>query len=98
MPHDHADDKMTPEPVSFSDYQLAEILRLAMEIKAGAARDRYLERVATTLRGRTVSDIAVRVAANAAYAAEAPRAVVQEEATQPASDACVLGRVAGGRR
>ena len=89
---------MTPAPIGFTDYQLAEVLRLAMDIGNDAPRDRYFERVAAALRGRSIDDLSVRVAANAAYAAEAPCAVVQEEATQPASDACVLGRVAGGLR
>ena len=59
-------------PLSFSDWQLAELLRLAMLIENDAARDRYFERVAVALRGRSVDDISVRVAANAAYAAEVP--------------------------
>jgi hypothetical protein len=58
-------------PLSFTDYQLAEILRLARQIENDAARDRYFARVAVALRGRSVDDLAVRVAANAAYAAEA---------------------------
>jgi predicted nucleic acid-binding protein len=59
-------------PLSFSDWQLAELLRRAMLIENDAARDRYFERVAVALRGRSVDDISVRVAANAAYAAEVP--------------------------
>jgi hypothetical protein len=85
------------QPISFSDEQLLELLRLAMEIQNDRVRDRYFERVATALRGRTVSDIAVRVAANQAYAAEAPR-TVQEEVMPPASDACALGRAVGSSR
>ena len=61
-------------PLSFSDWQLAELLRLAMLIQDDRARDRYFERVALALRGRSVNDISVRVAANAAYAAEVPNA------------------------
>ena len=60
------------QPISFSDWQLAELLRLAMLIENDAARDRYFERVAAALRGRSVDDLTVRVAANAAFAAEAP--------------------------
>jgi hypothetical protein len=60
------------QPLSFSDWQLAELLRLAMLIENDAARDRYFERVAVALRGRSVNDLSVRVAANAAYAAEVP--------------------------
>jgi hypothetical protein len=59
-------------PLGFSDWQLAELLRLAMLIENDAARDRFFERVAVALRGRSVNDLSVRVAANAAYAAEAP--------------------------
>jgi hypothetical protein len=74
-----------------------QLLRLAMEIRDDRARDRYFERVATALRGRAVTDMAVRVAANAAFAAEAPR-TVQEDVMPPAPDACVLGRWAGSSR
>jgi hypothetical protein len=84
-------------PISFSDWQLAVLLRLAMLIENDAARDRYFERVAAALHGRSVDDIAVRVACNQAYAAEAPRAV-QEEAMPPAPDACVLGRAVGSSK
>jgi len=59
-------------PISFTDWQLAELLRLAMLIENDRARDRYFERVATALRGRSVDDLSVRAAANAAYAAEVP--------------------------
>ena len=59
-------------PISFTDWQLAELLRLAMLIENDRARDRYLERVAIALRGRSVDDLSVRAAANAAYAAEVP--------------------------
>jgi hypothetical protein len=88
-------DQMTP--LGFSDFQLAELLRLAMLIENDRARDRYFERVADALRGRAVTDMAVRVAANAAFAAEAPR-TVQEEAMPPAPDACVLGRAVGSSK
>lgn len=60
------------EPLSFSDWQLAELLRLARMIENDRARDRYFERVATALRGRSVDDLSVRAAANAAFAAEVP--------------------------
>jgi hypothetical protein len=60
------------QPLSFSDWQLAELLRLAMLIENDAARDRYFERVAVALRGRSVDDLSVRVAANQAFAAETP--------------------------
>jgi hypothetical protein len=59
-------------PLGFSDWQLAELLRLAMLIENDRARDRYFERVAVALRGRSVDDISVRAASNAAYAAEVP--------------------------
>jgi hypothetical protein len=59
-------------PLGFSDWQLAELLRLAMLIENDVARDRYFERVALALRGRSVDDLSVRVAANQAFAAEAP--------------------------
>jgi hypothetical protein len=59
-------------PLSFSDWQLAELLRLAMLIENDAAKDRYFERVAVALRGRSVDDLSVRAAANAAFAAEVP--------------------------
>ena len=88
-------DQMTP--LGFRDFQLAELLRLAMLIENDRARDRYFERVADALRGRAVTDMAVRVAANAAFAAEAPR-TVQEEAMPPAPDACVLGRAVGSSK
>ena len=48
------------QPLSFSDWQLAELLRLAMLIENDAARDRYFERVAVALRGRSVNDLSVR--------------------------------------
>jgi hypothetical protein len=82
------------QPLSFSDEQSLELLRLAMLIQDDRARDRYFERVAQSLRGRSVSDIAVRVAANAAFAAEAPREIAPRVEM---SDSCVLGRVVGQR-
>jgi hypothetical protein len=60
------------QPLSFSDWQLAELLRLAMLIESDRSRDRYFERLAVALRGRSVDDLSVRAAANAAYAAEVP--------------------------
>jgi hypothetical protein len=65
-------------PIGFSDWQLAELLRLAMLIEDDAARDRFFERTAAALRGRSVDDLSVRVAANAAYAAEVPNRVWTE--------------------
>ena len=65
-------------PISFSDWQLAELLRLAMLIENDRARDRYFERVAVALRGRSVDDISVRVAANQAFAAEVPNTAWKE--------------------
>jgi hypothetical protein len=41
-------------PLGFSDWQLAEVLRLAMLITDDRARDRYFDRVAVALRGRPV--------------------------------------------
>jgi hypothetical protein len=85
------------QPLSFSDEQLLELLRLAMEIQDDRARDRFFASVAAALHGRAVTDMAVRVAANAAFAAEAPR-TVQEEVMPPAPDACVLGRAVGSSK
>ncbi len=82
------------QPLSFSDEQLAELLRLAVLIENDARRDRYFEMVAQALRGRAVTDLAVRVAGNAAYAALAPR---EAEPHVEATDVCVLGRVVGQR-
>ena len=81
-------------PLNFSDEQLAELLRLAVLIENRAALDKYFEMVAQALRGRSISDLSVRVAANAAFAAMAPREI---EPHVEMSDSCVLGRIVGQR-
>jgi hypothetical protein len=53
--------------VSFSDDQLATVLRCARLIEDDTQRDRYFESVADALRGRVLDDRLVRYVAAAAF-------------------------------
>jgi hypothetical protein len=58
---------MSTEPLSFTDNQIAEILRYARMVSDDADRDLFFEQVADALRGRDFTDDDVNRAATAAW-------------------------------